>query len=56
MAKEQQRNLPKLGKIPQKRNSMLNPNCKDYDPVLAKRRQKEKNRRKADSIRRQRER
>lgn len=54
MAKNNTDGFPKLGKIPQKRNRKLDPNDRFYDPELAKRRRKEKMRRKANTIRRQR--
>lgn len=38
---------PSMGKRPQQRNPALDPNSREYDPELAKRRKKEKARRKA---------
>ena len=43
---------PKMGKFPQKRNPKLDPHNKEYDPILARRRKKEKERRKANRQRR----
>ena len=46
--KEQEIETPKMGKRPQRKKSLLcNPDSKHYDPVVAERRLKEKNRRKA---------
>lgn len=53
MRKEEE-NYPKMGKHSQIKNSALNPNSKNYDPDLAKRRKKEKERRKANRLNRRR--
>lgn len=45
MKKENENEYPKMGKRPQVRNPALKPRSKEYDPVLAKRRKKEKERR-----------
>lgn len=45
---------PSMGKRPQKRNPALDPNSREYDSVLAKRRKKEKARRKANKKNRRR--
>lgn len=46
--KEQKVDYPKMGKIPQRKKSLVcNPESSQYNPTVAKRRLKEKNRRKA---------
>lgn len=45
---------PKMDKKPQVRNPALDPHNKEYDPKLAKRRNKEKARRKTNQLNRRR--